>query len=64
MVLRKTQKFNHICHLIKLGIFIKFFEYLVNKPMHITTPQKNRKIYIGVQILNQGSSGNIIDSVQ
>ena len=36
--------------------------------MHITTTQKNkkknRKIYIGVQILNQGSSGKIIESVQ
>ena len=33
--------FNHIYHLMKIGIFIEIVSYLVNKTMHTT--QKNRK---------------------
>jgi len=34
--------FNHIYHLMKIGIYIEIVSYLVNKTMH-TTQKKNRK---------------------
>ena len=55
--LKKTYIYKHICHLIKLGISLEVIGYLVNKTMRTGT-RKIENIYIGVLILNQGSSGN------
>ena len=48
MILRKTQTYNYICHLLKFGISLEIVGYLVHKTMRATTQKKIEKILIGV----------------
>ena len=43
---------------MKLGISIDTVGYIINKTKLFYNAKKNEKIYIGVQILNQGSTGS------